>query len=225
VRLLALETSTEEGSVALLNGAQLEQRRIPTPREQTDLVLPLVAELLDHAELALSTLDGIAFGRGPGSFTGLRIAAAVAQGLGLASGLPLLPVSTLAATAQRAWRLRGFGHALVCLDARMGEVFWACFGIREGLAEPLAPERLSGPAPVAWAGADTDSWAGVGSGFAAHGEALRRIAQSAAEVLPAFCPSAADLLPRAQADLREGRGQLPEVALPVYLRGEAAWRK
>ena len=129
MKLLAFETSSRTGSVALHVDGTVRQESIATPREQTEQLLPLTAGLLNGAGLALRDLDAIAFGRGPGSFTGLRIAAAVAQGLGLATGLPLLPVSSLAAAAQGLWRTHGSSNTLVCADARMGEVYWAAFDV------------------------------------------------------------------------------------------------
>jgi len=221
MRLLALETSSEEGSVALADGADAEQRGIATPREQTEQVLPLVQGLLRDAGLSLRELDGIAFGCGPGSFTGLRVAAAVAQGLGLAADLPLLPVSSLAAMAQGAWRTHELTRSLVCVDARMGEVFWGAFEIREGLAEPLVPERLSEPGALAWEGGG--EWGAVGGGFQAYEDLLAPLKSQATIVLGSLGPKAADLLPRARAELLAGRGQSPESATPVYLRGENAW--
>ena len=143
MKLLAIETSSDVGTVALLAEETVEQQRIATPREQTERILPMIGELLATAGLPLEDLDGIAFGRGPGSFTGLRVAAAVAQGLGLAVNLPLLPVSSLAAMAQGLWRTEGQERSLVCIDARMGEVYWGVFEVREGLAELLGAEHLS----------------------------------------------------------------------------------
>jgi tRNA threonylcarbamoyladenosine biosynthesis protein TsaB len=104
VKLLGIEMSSSVGSIALRCGDEIRAREIATPREQTELLLPLVHELLAEAEVGLGALDGITFGRGPGSFTGLRVAAACGAGLALASGVPLLPVSSLLCLAQTAWR-------------------------------------------------------------------------------------------------------------------------
>src|SRR5690606_17685116 len=147
---------------------------------QQSLVLPLVDELLGEAGLALRKLDGVAFGRGPGSFTGLRIAAAVAQGLGLGAGLPLLPVSSLAALAQRAWREGGAEAALTCVDAHMGEVYWAAYAIEDGVAVARRDERLGPPEAVEPPAGG--AWAAVGNGFAAHAAALAPVAARAERV-------------------------------------------
>ena len=100
MKFLALETSSERGSLAVINGSAIIERWIETPRAQTSRLLPLTKELLSEASLNLSDLDGIAFGRGPGSFTGLRVATAIAQGIGLSAALPILPISSLTALAQ-----------------------------------------------------------------------------------------------------------------------------
>ena len=223
MKLLAIETSSDVGTVALLAEETIEQQRIATPREQTERILPIIGELLATAGLPLGDLDGIAFGRGPGSFTGLRVAAAVAQGLGLAVNLPLLPVSSLAAMAQGLWRTEGQERSLVCIDARMGEVYWGAFEVREGVAELLGTEHLSEPGAVAWTGAG--AWGAVGSGFDVYAKLLAPVVAEAGSVQPAFQPSATDLLPQALADLRDGRTRPAAEATPVYLRDETAWQK
>ena len=128
MNLLGLETSSTVGSVAVETPGGVLVREIATPREQTAQILALIDELLREAGIGLPDLDGIAFGRGPGSFTGLRVSVAVAQGLAAVAGMPLLPVSSLLCLAERAWREHGCERALVCVDAHMGEVYWAVSG-------------------------------------------------------------------------------------------------
>jgi tRNA threonylcarbamoyladenosine biosynthesis protein TsaB len=223
MKLLGLETSSSIGSVALLVDTAVVVREIPTPREQTDLVLRFTDELLSGAGIELRSLDGIAFGRGPGSFTGLRVAAAVAQGLGLASGVALLPVSSLLCLAQGAWRTAGVERSLVCVDARMGEVYWAEFVLGGSRIVASGAEHLGPPEEVR---APAQSpWTAVGGGFAAYREPLAAVLAAAAAVLPDLGPSAQDLFPQAAADLAAGRATPPEHALPVYLRDETAWRR
>ncbi|MYF71376.1 MAG: tRNA (adenosine(37)-N6)-threonylcarbamoyltransferase complex dimerization subunit type 1 TsaB [Proteobacteria bacterium] len=222
VKLLAFETSSRTGSVALHVDGVVRQEMIATPREQTERLLPLTAGLLNGAGVALRDLDAIAFGRGPGSFTGLRIAAAVAQGLGLATGLLLLPVSSLAATAQGLWRTHGSSNTLVCVDARMGEVYWAAFEVRSGLARVVGTEQITGPGEVT--GAGMVSWSAAGNGFDVHGDALAGVAAQANGVFEQACPKAIDLFPLALADLAAGKGRAPEEANPAYLRSESAWK-
>jgi tRNA threonylcarbamoyladenosine biosynthesis protein TsaB len=223
VNLLAIETSSEIGTVALASNGSILERRIETPRAQTERILPLVDELLSASGLVLRDLNAIAFGRGPGSFTGLRVAAAVSQGLALAVKIPVLPVSSLAAMAQGVWRTDGEINALVCADARMGEVYWGAFEIRQDLAEPLNAERLSKPDAVRWEG--KENWVGLGSGFGAYEDVLTEVAGTARRITPSVRPFARDLLPRATYDLRNGGGVRPTEATPVYLRDNSAWEK
>ena len=117
MNLLAFETSSQQGSVAIQVDGKVTEKFMQSSKQQTRDLLPLTKTLLTEAEIKLTDLDGITFGRGPGSFTGLRIAAAVSQGLSLASELPLFPVSSLAAIAQGAWRSNQIINTLVCVDA------------------------------------------------------------------------------------------------------------
>jgi len=222
MNLLAIETSSSVGSVALQCGAGIEQREIAHPREQTARVLPLVDELLQVYGIGLERLDGIVFGRGPGSFTGLRVAASVAQGLATAVNLPVLAVSSLQAIAQHAHRIDGATRVLVCVDARMGEVYSGLFELRDDVMQPLSEEQIGDPENLSAAG--PDEWILAGSGVSAHPESLRGLAAAATRVLPDIAPAAVDLLPQALIDLEAGRALAPEAALPVYLRGESAWR-
>jgi tRNA threonylcarbamoyladenosine biosynthesis protein TsaB len=223
MNLLALETSSSVGSVALETPAGLLVREVATPREQTEQILALTDELLSAAGIGLSDLSGIAFGRGPGSFTGLRVSVAVAQGLAAVNGIPLLPVSSLLALAERAAREYGCERALVCVDAHMGEVYSAVAERRGGSMGIVGEERLGAPADLV--PPQGQSWDAVGSGFAAHADALAALRGVATRVLPALTPSAADLLPQAKRDLTAGRVAAAAAALPVYLRQHTAWRR
>jgi tRNA threonylcarbamoyladenosine biosynthesis protein TsaB len=225
--LLALETSSPIGTVALAAGGGIIERSIPTPREQTEQMLPLVDELLAEAGIRLTGLDAIVFGRGPGSFTGLRISAALAQGLAMAADRPIVAVSSLEALAQRAWRELGAARSLACIDARMGEVYSAAYAVGDGIAGPLDQERLTPPGdvetPPAWAG-DTH-WCAVGSGWTSQGDALAALLGRAAALAADLVPAARDLLPRARHKLEAGEIEPPEGALPVYLRNASAWHR
>jgi tRNA threonylcarbamoyladenosine biosynthesis protein TsaB len=221
--VLAFETSSDTGSVALQVGGGIAERRIATPREQTDRILPLTQELLAEAGLKLKDLDAVAFGRGPGSFTGLRVSMAVAHGLALALDFPLLPISSLAALAQGLWRGDGIARCLVCVDARMGEVFWAEYAIEGGLANAVGPERLDAPSAVRWLGSRRAAIAG--SGLSAHAAGLAEVARAAERRFPEARPLAMDLLPLAAAELAAGRGLPVEAALPAYLRRDTAWQR
>ncbi len=225
MNLLGIETSGTIGSIAIRTAAGVLVREIATPREQTERVLALVDELLTAAGTTLEALDGIAFGRGPGSFTGLRVSTAVVQGLSAVTGVPVLPVSSLLSLAERAWREWGCERCLVCIDAHMGEVYWAESARDDGIVRIVGSERLSAPADVTpLAGAD---WAAVGSGFATPGPGheLAAAGAAAARVLAGLQPSAQDLFPEAERELAAGRGVDAVEALPVYLREHTAWRR
>jgi tRNA threonylcarbamoyladenosine biosynthesis protein TsaB len=146
VKILALDTATELCSAALwIDGASVS-RQSERPRAAGELILGMIAQLLAESGLTLTQLDLIAFGRGPGAFTGVRLAAGVAQGLAFAAGLPVLPVSDLAALAQQAFKqARAPARALVCQDARMGEVYWGCFERVDRMARLTGSEAVSAP--------------------------------------------------------------------------------
>jgi tRNA threonylcarbamoyladenosine biosynthesis protein TsaB len=223
VNLLGLETSSARGSVALSTRGQIIERQIETPREQTERVLQLTAELLAEAGLELGELDGIAFGRGPGSFTGLRVAAAVAQGFALATAVPLLPVSSLVALAQGAWRTEHVSNSLICIDARMGEVYWGGFTVSDGLAVNNRDDQLSLPSALGAPAAKR--WTAIGNGFSVYADQLAPLLAGADRVLSELQPAAQDLFPTAAQDLAAGRITPVAQALPVYLREQTAWRR
>jgi tRNA threonylcarbamoyladenosine biosynthesis protein TsaB len=222
MNLLAFETSSSVGSVALATPNGVVARELKTPREQTEQIIALTDELLRTAGIGLTDLSGIAFGRGPGSFTGLRVSVAVAQGLAAVNGVPLLPVSSLLCLAERAAREHGCERALVCVDAHMGEVYWAYAERSDGIVAIVGDERLGAPADVR---SPAGAYCAIGSGFAAHADALVGAAQGGARVLSALLPSAVDLLPQARRDLEAGRVAAAAAALPVYLREHTAWRR
>jgi tRNA threonylcarbamoyladenosine biosynthesis protein TsaB len=222
VKLLGIETSSSVGSVAVRSGDEVRAREIATPREQTEQLLRLIDESLVAAGIELGALDGIAFGRGPGSFTGMRLATAIAQGLALASGVPLFPVSSLQCLAQTAWRTQRAARSLVCVDARMGEVYWAAFAAAGGVVNAVSDERLGLPGDVV---APERPWTAVGDGFASYRETLAEHIGRAESVLPELKPAAEDLFAQAVLDLAAGRAVTPGEALPVYLREHTAWRR
>ena len=218
MRLLAIETATDACSCALVLGEERDQCLEVAPRRHAELLLGMSACLLERAGVALSSLDAIAFGRGPGSFTGVRIATAVAQGLGLGADLPLVPVSSLAALALAAERRHRCGRVLAAFDARMGEVYWGAFeaGGRAGVV-PAGDERVLPPARVPVP--KGQGWLGAGAGWSAHGEALReRIRDRLVEVDARVFPGALEVAYLAESEVRAGRACAPELARPVYLR-------
>jgi tRNA threonylcarbamoyladenosine biosynthesis protein TsaB len=218
MRLLALDTSTEACSVALLLGSDLRLRCEMTERSHAELVLPMVQSLLDEAGLALRELDGIAFGRGPGAFTGLRIAAGVAQGLALGAGLAVAPVSSLAAVAEQV-PAQPDECVIACNDARMGEVYWGIFRREaDGAMSLLAAERVTTPERV---GEGTTEIAHAGGNALARYPQLReRLATLGLQVHDGLYPRADSVARLGVLEFAAGRTVKAEEALPVYVRDE-----
>lgn len=222
MRLLAIETSGEACSAALLFESEIGQRLSREPRRHGALILGMVESLLDEAGTRLNQLDAIGFGRGPGSFTGVRIAAAVAQGLGFGADLPLVPVSTLQGIAQGHHRGASVDRSLVAVDARMGEVYWGCCVLDgNGLMRLTAHERVCMPDLVEIP--PGGGWQGAGSGWSAYGDLLRkRLEGRLLSCAPEVICEARDIALLAAADFRAGRSVPPEQAVPVYLRDRVA---
>lgn len=223
MKLLALDTATELCSAALWLDGALSTREATRARGHSELILPMIAELLAEADVALAQLDAIAFGRGPGAFTGVRLAAGIAQGLGFAADLPLLPISDLRALAAQVLRPDGaVRHALICQDARMDEVYWGCFERPGDEVLTLGPEAVAAPGqvalPFAWAGIQVT---GAGSGFEVHAAALASIGGQLAALHPHLRPRAIEIaLLAAQDGLAAA---VPaEQAQPLYLRDDVA---
>jgi tRNA threonylcarbamoyladenosine biosynthesis protein TsaB len=184
----------------------------------------MIDELLAEAGTSLGTLDAIAFGRGPGGFTGVRLAASVTQGLAFGAGLPVVPVSDLAAVAQRLVGEGGAPHrVIVCNDARMREVYWACFEHPEGLATLVGEERVAPPetvtVPSAWT---SGAIIGAGRGFSAYPELRNRLESRLAAVHERLLPRAHEIAVLAVPVLQAGKAVTPEQAVPVYLRDDVA---
>lgn len=219
MNLLAIETSTETCSVALsINGEVLEQYQ-HAPRQHAELLLPWVEQLLAKAGIGFSSIDAIAFSRGPGSFTSLRIGIGVVQGLAWAANRPVIPVSSLAATAQTAIA-KGVGSALVALDARMNEVFTGTFQVNsKGLMVPVSAEKVCSPQSVA-APVHPETF-GIGNGFDRY-TALGELSGHLAGVHPDIWPKASSMLPLAQQWLNSNEALSAEQAQPVYLRDNVA---
>jgi len=223
VKLLALDTSTELCSAAVWLDGALSSREATRQRGHGELILPMIDELLLQAGIDLAQLDAIAFGRGPGGFTGVRLAAGVAQGLAFAARLPLLPISDLRALAAQALSLApASGCVLVCQDARMNEVYWGCFERATGDARALGPEAVAAPGEVALpAGWDAARVCGAGSGFAVYAPQLAAIAGGLAGVFAGLRPRATEVALLAVHD-GLARAIAAEQAQPVYLRDDVA---
>lgn len=224
MKLLAIDTASGQCSAALLADGRVLERGVLTPRDHAHLILPLVDELLAEAGTTLQALDGIAFGRGPGSFTGVRIAAAVVQGLAAGADLPVLPVSSLRALAAQASRrvLEAEGQPPAgaiagCMDARMGEIYWAVYG--PGLAD--ATETVGPPQGLQESGLQVTAAAGKGMG--AYPAIAASLQLPEARVFAYAEPHARDVATLAAADLAAGVSWIDAaLAQPVYLRNQVA---
>jgi tRNA threonylcarbamoyladenosine biosynthesis protein TsaB len=229
LKILALDTATENCSAALWVDGSLIQQEVEVPRGHADLILTMIDGLLAQSGATLAGLDAIAFGRGPGSFTGVRLAASVTQGLAFGADLPVVPISDLRAVAQRALNHlpeenAAMRHMLVCNDARMHEVYWACFERgTDGLMTPVGTERVSKPLnvdlPAEWAGTLVSA---AGRGFGAYPELRDRLRNALTNINENVLPGAAEIASLAVAEIRGGRVLAPEEAVPVYLRDDVA---
>ena len=214
MRLIAIATAVAEPSLCLRDGERIIGTWHGPPRCGPEPVLTAVRELLDTARLDFRALDGIAFGRGPGAFTGVRLGVALAQGLSLGTGLPLASISDLAALAWTGFQHHGWSRVLACLDARQGEVYWGAYecasdGLTAVGEEHIAPSRALAVPPGDWA------WAGNGAALAAPG-----MVEGAVDT---------DLVPTAEAvaelglqALVQGETVSPAEAMPRYLREQVA---
>ena len=217
MKLLAFDTSTQWLTVACVNGSQWIERAELAGQAHSQRVLPLVDEVLSEAQLALSDLDALAFGAGPGSFTGVRIACGVAQGLALGADLRVVPVSTLEALAESACQTHGWTRVVACLDARMREVYIAAYRreddrwIVERDAAVLRPDDIA---------AETQESMGAGDGFAAYPDLASRLGLVAvdASVMPKARAIAMLAMPRILA----GEAVRAAEALPFYVRHRVA---
>ncbi|SDT93680.1 tRNA (adenosine(37)-N6)-threonylcarbamoyltransferase complex dimerization subunit type 1 TsaB [Halopseudomonas salegens] len=218
--LLALDTATEACSAALLHKGQVYSRLVEAPREHAQRLLPMIDELLAEAGIGLSDIDALAFGRGPGAFTGVRIATGMVQGLALALDKPVLPVSNLAMLAQQAWRLYGSEHVCAAIDARMDEVYWGCYQLQGETMQLHGMERVSAPEQVSLAEGMSDP-SGAGTGW----QYADRLAVQVNQSWPQMLPNAEDLLSLALVDWEAGKGVDAAAAQPVYLRDQVATPK
>jgi tRNA threonylcarbamoyladenosine biosynthesis protein TsaB len=220
MNLLSIDTATEQCSVALSIGGIIHSREVPTARSHADMILPMIDELLRKHQITLSKVDGLAFGRGPGSFTGVRIAVSVAQGLAFANRMKVVGISNLAAIAQQVVKTRKLvaqSSVLVCMDARMQEVYWGVYQVQEnGLVRLRGEERVSSPAIVGVS--EIDIAVGVGTGWSAY-PGLR----ASFPELPlddTLLPRAIEIAELGSAQFALGLAVDAVEAQPVYLRDQ-----
>lgn len=217
MNILALDTATEACSVVLGIGERSIGRFLEMERGHAEQLLPMVDELLAEAGIGLTALDAIAFGRGPGGFTGVRLAASVAQGLAFGAGVGVVPISDLAAVAQRVVDLQpGVRHILAVNDARMREVYWAHFEAGASL-QPLGEERVTPGADVTLPGSG-GPWAAAGRGLNAAPSLAEKCRQAGGSLYPDLLPRADEILTLARPRVAAGQILPAEQAVPVYVR-------
>ncbi|HEJ9056339.1 tRNA (adenosine(37)-N6)-threonylcarbamoyltransferase complex dimerization subunit type 1 TsaB [Serratia fonticola] len=225
-RILAIDTATEACSVAIWNQGEVHALFELCPREHTQRILPLVQQVLAESGSSLSQLDALAFGRGPGSFTGVRIGIGIAQGLALGAELPMLGISTLQTMAQGAWRITGAQRVLAAIDARMGEVYWGQFERQlDGQWLESAGEAVLSPQQALERAQHLQGdWAHVGTGWQTYPDL---VAGSSLNVTDGkmLLPQAEDMLPLALQAWQQGLAVNVENAEPTYLRNEVTWKK
>lgn len=214
--ILALETSTELGTCALCHDGQLIERRCPSGRAHSETLLPLVRELLQEAGVSARQLDAIAFGVGPGAFTGLRVACGAAQGLAMAGDVPLIPVTSLEVMAA----MTGAERVLALLDARMGEVYAGAYQ-RSAEAYVLQGEiRVAAPLDVQMP--QGEGWLACGNAPAAYPLLQQGLAAAGIAVVPDILPGAAQLARLAVPRFLRGEGIDAALAAPLYIRDKVA---
>jgi tRNA threonylcarbamoyladenosine biosynthesis protein TsaB len=217
MKLLAIDTSTMCCSVALLQGDEITSSHVVAPMQQTQLILPMIEEILQKANITLNDLDAMAFGRGPGSFTGVRIATSVMQGLAFAIHCPLIPVSSLAAIAQDTFQEKGWRKILVAIDARMGEIYWGAYQVNQaGLVELAGKEEVCRPEHLAVEG---DDWYGAGDAWQVYADllSLKTIA-----IAPDQQAKASAITVLAKEQFQQKSWVSAAEATPVYLRDNVA---
>ncbi|MCG8395004.1 MAG: tRNA (adenosine(37)-N6)-threonylcarbamoyltransferase complex dimerization subunit type 1 TsaB [Pseudomonadales bacterium] len=215
-RILALETAGETCSVALMDGGRVLEHFEQAPRRQTERVLPMVEAVLAESQLKLRQLDGIAFGHGPGAFTGVRVAAAVTQGLAFAADLPVIGISTLAACALSAQTETPHAHVIATFDARMGEVYLGAYQCHDNFARPVFADGLF--RPDALPELPKQDWMIVGSGLVYQEQLVD--AYGASRCVADVHPHAKAVAQLALSGFERGEGVSADQAQPVYLRDQ-----
>jgi tRNA threonylcarbamoyladenosine biosynthesis protein TsaB len=228
MKILAIDTSTEACSAAVyIDGDSRERFEIARQRH-TELILPMIESLLAESGLNnVKDFDALAFGRGPGSFTGIRIGTGVVQGIALGAGLDVAPVSTLAAIAQGVYRVRQEKNVLAAIDARMQEIYWGCYQLDEqGYMQASQTEVVGKPDDLQLPEQDTPGWYGAGSAWAAYEQDLCRISAGRLSSYDgSVLPHAMDVAHLACDVINKGGLVTAEHIEPVYLRNEVAWKK
>ena len=216
--ILALDTSTEACSCALAIDGLVHERYVVAPQQHAGMILGSIEALLAEHALSFDKLDALAWGRGPGSFTGLRIAAGVTQGLAFAAELPVVEVSTLAALAYEAWKATGHTLVFACLDARIDEVYWGLFEIHDGVPVLRGEEQLCKPEAIAADLVEHGAWVAVGNGLNYGARFPAVLLERMQQRLPDVLPRAGHIATLGAAAFARGETVPAERVRPVYLR-------
>lgn len=224
MKLLAVETSTEACSAALFMDGEITERYQLAPKEHTKLILPMIDGLMAEAGLKPQQLDALAFSRGPGSFTGVRIATGVIQGIAMGTDLPVVPVSTLAAIAQDFFDHNNDNVAYVAMDARMDEIFWGVYQRDgEGYAELIGEETVTPADSVKF---PELRGIGIGSGWGVYHQSLMvRLEGLVSHYQANMLPRAGAIARLAAQGFEQGQAVAVELAMPVYLRDKVAMKE
>lgn len=216
--IIAIDTSSEYCSVALWQNRAIQQKCILAERAHAQIILPMLDELLNENKMRLDDIEYLAFGAGPGSFTGVRIASALLQGLGLGLNLPIVPISTLAAIAQQAYREFGAKQCMSALDARMGEIYLGYYQYHDaGVMQLVQAEQVINPAQIIFP--EAGQWFGVGPGFEAYDEIISQQATKFLVGMHKGCyPQAKYIAELAASSLKDNKYVSVDNLEPIYLR-------
>lgn len=224
MKLLAIDTSENGCTAALHIDGRVIERFEFAPRKHTDLILPMIDQVMADAQLSPTQLDALAYGCGPGSFTGIRVGAGVIQGIAIAADLPVVPVSTLAALSQGAYREFGSARVLAAFDARMQEVYWGGYRLDEqNIMQAVIEDCVAAPDKVAKP--EDPDWVGAGSGWSAYLALAEGFANQVNEIYADLLVHAQDVAVLAASQFEQGKAVSAEFALPVYLRESVAKKK
>ena len=225
MNILAIETATQNCSAALMCGDVIYELSEIAGHSHAEMILPMIDSLLSKHEISIAHIDVLAFGRGPGSFSGIRIATAIAQGLAFGAQRPVVPVSSLVALAAAAYRMYKAANIMACLDARMGQVYWCAYtASAEDKITPVSSETLSAPQDVSPPAGM--SWFKAGPGFRSYGGMFTQcMEQTGGGQDATLMPCARDIAVLAHRFLEKGTAFAAEDVAPVYIRNQVAWAK
>ena len=218
VKILAIDTATDYGSVAITCDDEILQREIKAPRQHSVEILSMIDALLAEAGFKKTQLDAVSFGRGPGSFTGIRLATSIAQAIAFGLNIPIIPISTLQALAQRAWDEYQYDAVLVALDARLHQVYWGCYqrDTHTNMMLLWGDEQLESPQNIQWPKELSVVWKGIGNGWEHYKKHLK------GEWIAGVYPKAYNIAAIARYEYQEGRILSALTVKPFYLRNQVA---